>query len=154
MKKRTFILLISLAFVSTDIIAQWTNSGSGRISRTGGADRGSDSSGIYATQGDWSTDAMISQYTSSQTLNDQAWEGTSHSGMGASGWGSTAMGAYKPIKDVLYSKVSLYVTWLLFRVLCLQQELLFTAKYFLHSRGVSLQQVHPLLLFSFSTSKQ
>jgi len=72
MKKLTFILFISLAFVSTDIIAQWTNSGSGRINRTGGADRGSDLSGIYATQGDWSTDAMISQYTSSQTLNDQA----------------------------------------------------------------------------------
>ncbi len=95
MKKLTFILLISLAFVSTDIIAQWTNSGSGRINRTGGADRTSDGSGIYATQGDWSTDAMISQYTSTQTLaSPLSWEGTSHSGMGASGWGSTAMGAY------------------------------------------------------------
>ena len=44
---------------------------------------------------------MISQYTSAQTLSGgQSWEGTSHVGMGASGWGSTAMGAYNRASGV------------------------------------------------------
>ena len=101
MKKLTVIFFIIFASVSSDIVAQWTNSGSGRINRTGGADRTSDGSGIFSTQGDWSTDAMISQYTSAQTLSGgQSWEGTSHVGMGASGWGSTAMGAYNRASGV------------------------------------------------------
>ena len=101
MKKLTFILFTIFAFVSFDIVAQWTDSGSGRINRTGGADRASDGSSIFSTQGDWSTDAMISQYTSAQTLSgDQSWEGTSHVGMGASGWGSTAVGAYNRASGV------------------------------------------------------
>ena len=101
MKKLTFILFTIFAFVSSDIVAQWTDSGSGRINRTGGADRASDVSSIFATQGDWSTDAMISQYTSAQTLSgEQSWEGTSHVGMGASGWGSTAVGAYNRASGV------------------------------------------------------
>ena len=101
MKKLTVIFFIIFASVSSDIVAQWTNSGSGRINRTGGADRASDVSSIFATQGDWSTDAMISQYTSAQTLSgEQSWEGTSHVGMGASGWGSTAMGAYNRASGV------------------------------------------------------
>ena len=98
MRKLTVILFIIFASVPSDIVAQWTNSGSGRINRTGGADRTSDGSGIFSTQGDWSTDAMISQYTSAQTLS--SWEGTSHVGMGASGWGSTAMGAYNRASGV------------------------------------------------------
>jgi len=102
MKKLTFILFIILASVSSDIVAQqWANSGSGRINRTGGADRTSDGSGIFSTQGDWSLDAMISQHTSAQTLSGlQSWEGTSHAGMGASGWGSTAVGAYNRASGV------------------------------------------------------
>ena len=101
MKKLTVIFFIIFASVSSDIVAQWTDSGSGRINRTGGADRTSDVSGIFSTQGDWSTDAMISQYTSAQTLSGgQSWEGTSHVGMGASGWGSTAMGAYNRASGV------------------------------------------------------
>ena len=101
MKKLTVIFFIIFASVSSDIVAQWTNSGSGRINRTGGADRTSDGSGIFSPQGDWSTDAMISQYTSAQTLSGgQSWEGTSHVGMGASGWGSTAMGAYNRASGV------------------------------------------------------
>ena len=101
MKKLTVIFFIIFASVSSDIVAQWTISESGRINRTGGADRTSDGSGIFSTQGDWSTDAMISQYTSAQTLSGgQSWEGTSHVGMGASGWGSTAMGAYNRASGV------------------------------------------------------
>ena len=98
MKKLTFILFTIFAFVSSDIVAQWTDSGSGRINRTGGADRASDGSSIFSAQGDWSLDAMISQYTSAQTLS--SWEGTSHVGMGASGWGSTAVGAYNRASGV------------------------------------------------------
>ena len=98
MKKLTFILFTIFAFVSSDIVAQWTDSGSGRINRTGGADRASDGSSIFSAQGDWSLDAMISQYTSDQTLS--SWEGTSHVGMGASGWGSTAVGAYNRASGV------------------------------------------------------
>ena len=101
MKKLTVIFFIIFASVSSDIVAQWTISASGKINRTGGADRTSDGSGIFSTQGDWSTDAMISQYTSAQTLSGgQSWEGTSHVGMGASGWGSTAMGAYNRASGV------------------------------------------------------
>ena len=101
MRKLTFILFIIFASVPSDIVAQWTNSGSGRINRTGGADRTSDGSGIFSTQGDWSLDAMISQHTSAQTLSgSQSWEGTSHVGMGASGWGSTALGAYNRASGV------------------------------------------------------
>ena len=101
MKKLTVIFFIIFASVSSDIVAQWTISASGKINRTGGADRTSDGSGIFSTQGDWSTDAMISQYTSAQTLSGgQSWEGTSHVGMGASGWGSTAVGAYNRASGV------------------------------------------------------
>ena len=101
MKKLTVIFFIIFASVSSDIVAQWTISASGKINRTGGADRTSDGSGIFSPQGDWSTDAMISQYTSAQTLSGgQSWEGTSHVGMGASGWGSTAMGAYNRASGV------------------------------------------------------
>ena len=101
MRKLTVILFIIFASVPSDIVAQWTNSGSGRINRTGGADRTSDGSGIFSTQGDWSLDAMISQHTSAQTLSgSQSWEGTSHVGMGASGWGSTALGAYNRASGV------------------------------------------------------
>ena len=101
MKKLTVIFFIIFASVSSDIVAQWTISASGKINRTGGADRTSDGSGIFSTQGDWSTDAMISQYTSAQTLSgEQSWEGTSHVGMGASGWGSTAVGAYNRASGV------------------------------------------------------
>ena len=101
MKKLTVIFFIIFASVSSDIVAQWTISASGKINRTGGADRTSDGSGIFSPQGDWSTDAMISQYTSAQTLSgEQSWEGTSHVGMGASGWGSTAVGAYNRASGV------------------------------------------------------
>jgi hypothetical protein len=102
MKKLTFILSILISFTYGEIIAQpfGDNSdipldygGLGTIFRNaGGADRPA-TSGVYGNQGEWSTDLTISQYTSAQALG-QGWVGTSHNGMGATGWGSFAAGAY------------------------------------------------------------
>ena len=101
MKKLTFILLILILFTYVEVIAQsGTNSdipldfgANGTIFRnTGGADRPGTSS-VYGTQGQWSTDLTISEKTSAQALSS-GWEGTSHNGMGATGWGSFTAGAY------------------------------------------------------------
>ena len=96
MKKLTFILL-AFFFIGQEIIAQVaTSGGSGRIYRstTNGADRGGNTaaSTVFGAQGEWSTDLTISEKdpnsASSQFL------GPTHSGMGATGWGSFTAGAY------------------------------------------------------------
>jgi len=96
MKKLTFILL-AFFFIGQEIIAQVASSGgSGRIYRstTNGADRGGNTaaSTVFGAQGEWSTDLTISEKdpnsASSQFL------GPTHSGMGATGWGSFTAGAY------------------------------------------------------------
>jgi hypothetical protein len=100
MKKLTFILLILISFTYGEIIAQsGANSdipldygGNATIFRNaGGADRPS-TSGVFGTQGQWSTDLTISEYTPSNAA--ATWTGPSHIGMGATGWGSFTAGAY------------------------------------------------------------
>ena len=88
--KKLFIILIAVSLSGQEIMAQWSMGGSSTIYRTGGADRGSDSANtIFDTQGDWSLDATITQYTSVQTLDGTQngtnvnWLGNSHNGHGA-----------------------------------------------------------------------
>jgi hypothetical protein len=101
MKKLTFILSILISFTCVEIIAQTGENsdipldygGNGTIFRNaGGADRPA-TSGVYGNQGQWSTDLTISEKTSAQALS-MGWEGTSHNGMGATGWGAFTAGAY------------------------------------------------------------
>ena len=98
MKKLTFILFTIFAFIGGEIIAQtesdipFDRDGNGIIYRnTGGADRGS-TSGVFGTQGQWSTDLTISEKTPAQAA--ALWPGPDHNGMGATGWGSFTAGAY------------------------------------------------------------
>ena len=98
MKKLTFILFTIFAFIGGEIIAQtesdipFDRDGNGIIYRnTGGADRGS-TSGVFGTQGQWSTDLTISEKTPAQAA--ALWPGPNHNGMGATGWGSFTAGAY------------------------------------------------------------
>ena len=91
MKKLILILLV-FSFSGQELIAQLGSAGSGKIYRnTGGADRGS-TSGVFGTQGDWSTDLVISEKTPATAANDYV--GPTHNGMGATGWGSFVAGAY------------------------------------------------------------
>ena len=98
--KKLILILSVFAFTSQEIIAQTgtesdiplDRSGNGIIYRhTGGADRGS-TSGVFGSQGDWSTDLSISERTPSTAATD--FEGPDHGGMGATGWGSFVAGAY------------------------------------------------------------
>ena len=98
MKKLTFILLAIFSFTGVQITAQVESDipldkgNTGIIYRnTGGADRGS-TNGVFGTQGQWSTDLTISELDPSTAAN--TWTGPSHNGMGATGWGSFAAGAY------------------------------------------------------------
>ena len=100
MKKLTLILFAIFAFISVDIIAQVTAVGNNKLYRSaGGADRVAAESGdptssntIFGTMGDWSVDLVISEYTPTNAAS--SWTGPSHNGMGATGWGSFAAGAY------------------------------------------------------------
>ena len=98
--KKLILILTIFAFTGQELMAQWSIGGSSTIYRTGGADRAGDGGGVFDTQGDWTLDATISQYTSTQTLNDQGWDGNSHDGHGANGWGSAALGAYNRASGV------------------------------------------------------
>ena len=96
MKKLTFILL-AFFFIGQEIIAQVaTSGGSGRIYRStiNGADRGGNTaaSTVFGAQGEWSTDLTISE-KDPDSANSQ-FLGPTHSGMGATGWGSFTAGAY------------------------------------------------------------
>jgi hypothetical protein len=105
MKKLTCILLTLISFTYLEVNAQTESDipldkgSSGIIYRnTGGADRGS-TSGVFSTQGEWTTDLTISEKTSAQALA-MGWEGTSHIGMGATGWASFTGGAYNRASGV------------------------------------------------------
>ena len=105
--KKLFIMLMAVSFSGQELMAQWSMGGSSTIYRTGGADRGGDTGNTnFDTQGDWSLDATISQYTSAQTLDGTQngtnvnWAGNSHDGHGANGWGSAALGAYNRASGV------------------------------------------------------
>ena len=97
------LLLMSAAILFVGIfesLAQVSgeSSQSGRIYRSvgSGAERGNDNGisqgSIFGAQGDWSVDLTISEKTPSDAATD--FEGPSHSGMGATGWGSFVAGAY------------------------------------------------------------
>jgi len=104
--KKLILILTIFAFTGQELIAQWSMGGSSTIYRSGGADRASDGGGVFDTQGDWSLDATISQYTSAQALDGSQngtstnWAGNSHNGHGANGWGSAALGAYNRASGV------------------------------------------------------
>ena len=105
MRKLTFILLTLISFTYLEVNAQTESDipldkgSTGIIYRnTGGADRGS-TSGVFSTQGEWTTDLTISEKTSAQALA-MGWEGTSHIGMGATGWASFTGGAYNRASGV------------------------------------------------------
>ena len=72
------------------------NVASGRIyaSSARGASRNGNgnSNGAFGNIGDWSVDFVVSEKSPSQAAND--FIGPSHNGMGATGWGSFAAGAY------------------------------------------------------------
>jgi len=93
--KKLLLILLALSFTGQEIIAQVSATGSGKLYRnTGsGADRAAgNSAAIFGTQGDWSTDLMISEKSPASAATD--YEGPSHIGMGATGWASFAAGAY------------------------------------------------------------
>ena len=96
--KKLILILSVFAFTGQQIIAQTESDipldrdGNGIIYRnTGGADRGT-TSGVFGTQGHWSTDLVISEKSPTEAAGD--FEGPTHNGMGATGWGSFAAGAY------------------------------------------------------------
>jgi len=93
--KKLILILGIIAFTGQDIVAQVSNEGNGRIWRnTGAADRGpSTSQGpVFAEQGDWSVDLVVSEKPPSVAANE--FLGPTHDGMGAIGWGSFGAGAY------------------------------------------------------------
>ena len=100
MKKLHLILFATLVFTSVDIIAQVTAASNNKLYRSAGAaDRVAAESGnptsdnsIFGTMGDWSVDLVISEKTPTTAAND--YEGPTHNGMGATGWGSFVAGAY------------------------------------------------------------
>ena len=93
--KKLILILIAFSFSGLELNAQniLGIDGSAKIHRsTGiGADR-STHGGAFGLQGDWSTDLVISEKTPEQAAGD--FLGPSHNGMGATGWGSFAAGAY------------------------------------------------------------
>ena len=105
--KKLILILTIFAFTGQELIAQWSMGGSSTIYRSGGADRAGDTSGNnFDTQGDWSLDATITQFTSAEALDGAQngtstnWAGNSHDGHGANGWGSAALGAYNRASGV------------------------------------------------------
>jgi hypothetical protein len=96
--KKLILILIAFSFSGLELNAQNPPNilgidGWAKIHRsTGiGADR-STHGGAFGLQGDWSTDLVISEKTPEQAAGD--FLGPSHNGMGATGWGSFAAGAY------------------------------------------------------------
>ena len=93
--KKLILILGIIAFTGQDIVAQVSNEGNGRIWRnTGAADRGPSTSPgpVFAEQGDWSVDLVVSEKPPSVAANE--FLGPTHDGMGAIGWGSFGAGAY------------------------------------------------------------
>ena len=94
MKKLTFILLILISFTNAEMIAQVASGGTSNRSvfkNIGAADR-NNTSNVFGSIGDWSTDLTISEKTPAQAA--ALWPGPDHNGMGATGWGSFTAGAY------------------------------------------------------------
>ena len=93
--KKSILILVAFSFFGLELNAQLLNEGSGKIFRNaGGADRGGStgSSAVFGAQGDWSVDLVVSEQTPATAANN--FLGPTHNGMGATGWGSFAAGAY------------------------------------------------------------
>ena len=93
--KKSILILVAFSFFGLEINAQLLNEGSGKIFRNaGGADRGGSTAGssVFGAQGDWSVDLVVSEQTPATAANN--FLGPTHNGMGATGWGSFAAGAY------------------------------------------------------------
>jgi len=93
--KKLILMLIALSFSGIELSAQSIDIGSsGRINRNTGADRGGNlgQSTNFGPQADWSVDLVVSE--KSPSLAASQFLGPTHNGMGATGWGSFAAGAY------------------------------------------------------------
>jgi len=93
--KKTILILVAFSFFGMELNAQLLNEGSGKIFRNaGGADRAGSTAGsiVFGAQADWSVDLVVSEKTPAQAASD--FLGPTHNGMGATGWGSFAAGAY------------------------------------------------------------
>ncbi len=89
--KKLILVFLLLSFTSHELVAQFNTGGSGKIFRNLASDRGT-TSGIFGTQADWSNDFVVSERTPSTAASD--FLGPSHNGMGTTGWGAFAAGAY------------------------------------------------------------
>tara|TARA_B110001454_G_scaffold218371_1_gene246139 strand:+ start:37 stop:1407 length:1371 start_codon:yes stop_codon:yes gene_type:complete len=98
--KKLILILTIFTFTGQELMAQLgeesdiplDKAGSGIIFRnTGGAD-GPATTSVFESNGDWSTNLTISEKTPATAAND--YTGPSHNGMGSTGWGSFAAGAY------------------------------------------------------------
>ena len=98
--KKLILILTIFTFTGQELMAQsgtesdipLDKGSSGKIFRnTGGAD-GPATTSVFGANGDWSTNLTISEKTPATAAND--YTGPSHNGMGSTGWGSFAAGAY------------------------------------------------------------
>jgi hypothetical protein len=92
--KKLILILIAFSFSGLELNAQIAGEGSGLIFRSTGADRGGNTgqSTNFGPMGDWSVDLVVSE--KDPNLAASQFIGPTHSGMGATGWGSFAAGAY------------------------------------------------------------
>jgi hypothetical protein len=92
--KKLILILIAFSFSGLELNAQIAGGGSGLIFRSTGADRGGNTgqSTNFGPMGDWSVDLVVSE--KDPNLAASQFIGPTHSGMGATGWGSFAAGAY------------------------------------------------------------
>jgi hypothetical protein len=93
--KKLILILIAFSFSGLELNAQTIlGGGSGKIFRNTGADRGGNlgQSANFGPMADWSIDLVVSE--KDPNLAASQFIGPTHSGMGATGWGSFAAGAY------------------------------------------------------------
>lgn len=93
--KKLILILLAIFFSGIELSAQIASGSSGRIYRnTGAADRGGNlgQSTNFGPLADWSVDLVVSEKSPSAAASD--FLGPTHAGMGATGWGSFAAGAY------------------------------------------------------------
>ena len=93
--KKLILILLAIFFSGIELSAQQISSGnSGSIYRSTGADRGGNlnQSTVFGPLADWSVELVVSE--KSPSLAASQFLGPTHNGMGATGWGSFAAGAY------------------------------------------------------------
>lgn len=92
--KKLILILLAIFFSGIELSAQIEAGSSGRIYRNTGSDRGGNlgQSTNFGPLADWSVDLVVSEKSPSAAASD--FLGPTHAGMGATGWGSFAAGAY------------------------------------------------------------